>query len=35
VQPSTLGALTEAATVSQLRNISAWLRADPTAPVKR
>jgi outer membrane protein TolC len=35
VQPSTLGALTEAATVSQLRNISAWLRADPAAPAPK
>jgi hypothetical protein len=30
-QPSTVAALTEAATVSQLRNLSGWLRADPAA----
>lgn len=31
LQPSTLSALTEAATVSQLRNIGNWLREDPAA----
>jgi hypothetical protein len=35
VQPSTVSALTEAATVSQLRSIAAWVRADPTAPAPR
>jgi outer membrane protein TolC len=35
VQPSTLSALTEAATVSQLRNISAWLQADPARAAPR
>lgn len=35
VQPSTLAALTEAATVAQLRNVGAWLRADPVPPAKR
>ncbi len=34
-QPSTVSALTEAATVSQLRNVSAWVRTDPAAAPPR
>jgi outer membrane protein TolC len=35
IQPSTVAALTEAATVSQLRNVSGWLRADPAVPAPK